>query len=146
MIPLRLFLFFNYTTNKGVMSNYSCAFQGIARVKPPPDGKAQKERHDLLVMSFFLAGGDNLEPRMRKPCAATISIFRVLSLHMFLQLFVLALNRFEAICQGRIDIGLTSQYHLQIVLCPLELILILLSSLFVCRNTFPVGWHPHQPK
>lgn len=93
-----------------------------------------------------VAGGDNLEPRMRKPCAATISIFRVLSLHMFLQLFVLALNRFEAICQGRIDIGLTSQYHLQIVLCPLELILILLSSLFVCRNTFPVGWHPHQPK
>lgn len=95
---------------------------------------------------LILAGGDNLEPRMRKPCAATISIFRVLSLHMFLQLFVLALNRFEAICQGRIDIGLTSQYHLQIVLCPLELILILLSSLFVCRNTFPVGWHPHQPK
>ena len=95
---------------------------------------------------IFMAGGDNLEPRMRKPCAATISIFRVLSLHMFLQLFVLALNRFEAICQGRIDIGLTSQYHLQIVLCPLELILILLSSLFVCRNTFPVGWHPHQPK
>ena len=22
---------FNYTTNKGVMSNYSCAFQGIAK-------------------------------------------------------------------------------------------------------------------
>lgn len=100
----------------------------------------------LTCSATPLAGGDNLEPRMRKPCAATISIFRVLSLHMFLQLFVLALNRFEAICQGRIDIGLTSQYHLQIVLCPLELILILLSSLFVCRNTFPVGWHPHQPK
>lgn len=99
-----------------------------------------------MTLALLLAGGDNLEPRMRKPCAATISIFRVLSLHMFLQLFVLALNRFEAICQGRIDIGLTSQYHLQIVLCPLELILILLSSLFVCRNTFPVGWHPHQPK
>lgn len=101
---------------------------------------------NLAVIFLEMAGGDNLEPRMRKPCAATISIFRVLSLHMFLQLFVLALNRFEAICQGRIDIGLTSQYHLQIVLCPLELILILLSSLFVCRNTFPVGWHPHQPK
>lgn len=99
-----------------------------------------------MTLALLLAGGDNLEPRMRKPCAATISIFRVFSLHMFLQLFVLALNRFEAICQGRIDIELTSQYHLQIVLCPLELILILLSSLFVCRNTFPVGWHPHQPK
>lgn len=24
-------------------------------MKPPPDGEAQKERHDLLVMSFFLS-------------------------------------------------------------------------------------------
>lgn len=80
---------------------------------------------------FLLAGGNNFEPWAYKSLAPQRFQNSRFSPHTdFYNFFVLALNRFEAICQERIDIGITRRYHPQIVLCPLEPILIVVKKSF----------------